>query len=291
MKIPKITITIPLMNAFFVLIGFFLINFPEGVFKDSTLSLYFNTLGSFIIAFPVLILIFVHHRFTRGKEYNMMRFLHNISDNTSKGENLASAMVTASQKQYGAATLFLNEFYAELSNGVPMHLALTNMSKAMGSNLVSRMNSTISDVLTLGGNLPKALPWLVTNYMGLRVIKEKKGLSREAAIIKGYMVFILFLLTFLVLVALVIPGMVIETQMSSDICRLKVLALFFILLQSVYGGLIIGKLSEGDVLAGVKHSVVQIAIASLFIRMFLGINLADMFLISAGIERTALLCG
>jgi len=291
MKLPKIAITIPLMNAFFILIGFFLINFPEGVFKDSTLSLYFNTLGAFIIAFPVLILIFVHHRFTRGKEYNMMRFLRNISDNTSKGADLSNAMVTASQKQYGAATLFLNDFYAELSKGVPMHLAFINMSREMGSNLVSRMNATISDVLTLRGSLPKALPWLVTNYMDLRVLKERKGLSREAAIIKGYMVFVLFLLTFLVLVALVIPSMVIETQMSSDICRLKVLALFFILLQSIYGGLAIGKLSEGTILAGAKHSVVQIAIASLFIRMFLGINLADMFLISAGLESTALLCG
>jgi len=291
MKMPKVAITIPVLNAFFVLTGFFLINFPEGVFKDPTLSLYFNTMGAFIIAFPVLILIFVHHRFMRGKEYNIIRFMRNIADGTSKGEELASAIVAASQKQYGAAAAFLNRFFSELSKGVPMDLALGNMAGATESKLLVRLNLTISDILRIKGSLPKALPWLVTNYSGIRAIKEKRGLSREAAIIKGYIVFILFLITFLVLLALVIPGIVIETQMSADICRLKVLALFFILMQSIYGGLVIGKLSEGSILAGVKHSAVQMAIASLFIRMFMGINFADMFLISAGLESTVLLCG
>ncbi len=291
MKIPKLTLSVGLLNLFALVLGFFLITFPEGVLADPTLPLYFNILGAFVIGFSVLIIIFVEHRLQLGKEHHFLRFLNNISKAVSKGEDLASSIVQASTRSYGAASSFLAHFFSDISRGVSLDRALGNLSKEMHSRLISRINCTIRDILRLKYDLSKALPGLVENYLEIRKIKQKRGFSREDAVIKGYLVFLLFLFLFVSLTAFVIPLITTEAHLSTDVCSLKVLSLFFILIQSLYGGLIMGKISEGSVLAGLKHAAVHIAVASVFIRMFLGINLADMFLISMGFESAVLLCG
>jgi len=142
-------------------------------------------------------------------------------------------------------------------------------------------NRTISRALTLigqaekaGGDIGRILESVASAVsMSDKLSKERKS-SASTLVVQGYVIFFIFIIIILVMQYKIIPlissfntgglgtglGSVLGTPTVSNssgninTAELSNSFLYLILVQGFFSGLTIGKLSEGNIRAGIKHS-------------------------------------
>jgi flagellar protein FlaJ len=132
-----------------------------------------------------------------------------------------------------------------------------------------------------GGQIEKILNSVAYSLNQTQVLKKERRASVSSIVMQGYIIFFIFIIIMLVMQFKVLPivsdmgqinlgssGTIGQetanagaTGISSD--QISNSFLYLILAQGFFMGLIIGKISEGKVKAGLKHSFILFAISIL----------------------------
>lgn len=193
-------------------------------------------------------------------------FLNDISRGIKSGMTLIQAIKSTKNVNYGAFSISVKKIINQIDWGVPFDEVLTNFSKK-STLLIKRTVSTIIETHKEGGDISDVLQNVSRSALEINNLRKERFSGIYSQVLTGYIVFFVFVGVLVSLQNFLVPNITsISTsefsfvnfqamkQIYSDVFQ------WLIIIQGFFSGLVIGKLSEGKMIAGLKHSLLMILV-------------------------------
>ncbi|MFH1105988.1 MAG: type II secretion system F family protein [Candidatus Aenigmatarchaeota archaeon] len=194
-------------------------------------------------------------------------FLTDVVDGVRAGMTLPQAMRAASKHDYGKLNAGVRQMNSQIDWGIPFDDVLKSFAEKSGTPVLKRTTTTIIETHRSGGNIVDVLNAVAGSIMEINRIKKERSSQIYGQMITGYTIFFIFLGVLIGLQKFLLPslsglGGSIEGGISSPIGSELYENLFrmMIIIQGTFSGLAIGKMAEGSVFGGLKHSIALVAI-------------------------------
>jgi flagellar protein FlaJ len=240
---------------------------------------------------PFMIGLFNDAKVNAQKEEMFLEFARNLVESVKTGTPVSKSIMNMKNKAYGVLSPHVNKLANQISIGIPLSTALQTFSKDIRNKSISRSLTLIGQAEKAGGEIGEILEAVAGAVSIADRLKKERKAAISNLVVQGYIIFLVFIIITLVMQFQIVPlvsGIGDVSSMglggfgfgkgvgASDVNQEQIsnAFLYLILAESFFTGLVIGKLAEGDVKAGVKHS---------FILMFLSfmINAAANVLFAA----------
>lgn len=219
----------------------------------------------FILSFlPIIVENTIFLKREQEKEENFLAFVRDILEGVKSGTPITKSILNIQTRDYGALSPHIRKLANHLSLGFPLSEALNIFSKDAKNETISRTIELISEANRSGGNIVDVLSSVSESINQTQIIKKERKSSVANLLMQGYIIFIVFLIIVLILQFFLIPKLTeiskneeisleIKTFQTTDISRIL---LSIIVVESFFSGLVIGKIAEGKVRSGLKHSFI-----------------------------------
>jgi archaeal flagellar protein FlaJ len=227
--------------------------------RDSPLFDEYFLLAVVITVFPPAVLDYVDYRWKRSIDKHLPDLFRSIVQAQRSGMTLPQALEEASKRNYGSLTKELKKMVAQMSWGVSFEDALQSFSKRINTALVGRTVPLILEAQRSGGKVEKVFePMEKFVQTTLTFDSERKNQTRPyLAII--YVAFFVFLFTIVMLFkSFFVDVSDLSITQATLMTPTEARSIFFHMsaIQAFFGGLVAGKMGEGTVGGGLKHSVI-----------------------------------
>ncbi len=217
----------------------------------------------------------VDRRYKSMVDMRIPDFLREIGEAQRTGTTFTKSLVNASQSNYGPLSVELKKSMAKMSWGMTFMEALDFFAADVDTPLAHRTAVLLKEVGRSGG---KMLEVLDSVYEHVReVVNLQKERSKQLApyVIVIYasvgvylfVVFVLFSTFFAQVSNLQASGSPFGSNIST--ATYYTWFLHMSIIESVFGGLIIGKISSGSSIAGMKHVLFLLAVSLVFFTFFI----------------------
>ena len=263
-------------------------------------NLFYFILGiAFVISgFPFFLFLVIEGRRTREKEIMFLEFSSNLVENVKAGTPISKAIFNTQSKDYGVLNPYVHKLANQLSLGIPIKMAFETFARDLGSDTISRAITIISESEKAGGQIEDVLDSVVKSVSQIEKLRKERKSAIYNLVVQGYIIFLIFIVIILVMEFKILPiasglsetvsgvqggddigglGSVIGIGSGGPAASPEELSrpfLWFLVIQGFFTGLIIGKLSEGKILPGLKHSFILMVLAILIntgAKVFIGI--------------------
>jgi flagellar protein FlaJ len=228
---------------------------------------------AFIAAvFPVAVLNYLDYKWRKTIDEHLPDLFRSIVQAQETGMTLPQALEDASKRNYAQLTPELRKMTSQISWGMTFEQALLAFGKRVNTMLVQRTVPLIIEASRSGGRVEKVFdPLGKFIQTTLLLDKERRNQTRPyIAII--YVAFFVFLFTVILLFKSFFVGVesvpiLVNPVMSQE----EMQRIFFHMtsIQAFFGGLVAGKMGEGTVNAGLKHSLVMMLCGYIALKLFL----------------------
>ena len=215
--------------------------------------------GILIIGIPLMVKFEGYNR-VKKIEGLFPRYLGDISQNISSGMTLPQAMRTAAINDYGVMTPYVKEITAKVSWGITLEKVLYDFAEKTGSVSMKRNIQTIIETHRSGGSIDTVLKSVAQSLIELEKIKRERSSSIYSQMINGYVIYIIFLGVMIGLSSFLIPTFQFNEEGSSLQGTFTDIFRSLVVIQGFFAGMSIGKLAEGNLQAGIKHSLVLVVL-------------------------------
>lgn len=225
-----------------------------------------NIFKALSILLPLLIIFLIFYRKSLLlKEYEtyFTAFLRDLSENLRAGMNLTNALESLKDVDYKGLTPLVKKLITEIKIGIPFDAALNNLARRTNSKIISKICLTVGQSIRAGGDVAGILDAVSKSMLEIEKIRRERKLYLTSTITNSYIIFFVFIGIVIVMSKFLIPEIVKGAQMKVDIKFLNQIFTHMILIQGFFSGLTIGKMAEGSLIAGLRHSVIMIAIGLL----------------------------
>ncbi len=199
-------------------------------------------------------------------------FLRDFVQAIRSGMSIPVALKTVADNDYKSLTPFVKKMSSQLEWGIPLEKVLLNFSKQVKSKLIGRIVSSIIESHEFGGNLSDTLDALRATALETEKLREERKLYLHSQMITGYIIFFVFLAVIIGLKLFLIPSLteatgkeVLGVKVSKEelIGEYETIFRNIILIQGFFAGLSVGKMAEGAVITGLKHSIFMMVVGIL----------------------------
>ncbi|MFH8080584.1 MAG: type II secretion system F family protein [Candidatus Aenigmatarchaeota archaeon] len=203
----------------------------------------------------------------RSIEDQFPQFMNDIVEAVRSGMSLPQAINLISKNDYGSLTPYVKKLNAQLEWGVPFTKAFSRFAKYTKSKLIARIAATIIESHEYGGDLTDVFESISNTTIEIERLREERKLYLNSQIVSGYVIFFVFLAVMIGLQKYLVPTLaeVSIKQLMGEKVEVGKLGLEYktifrnlIIIQGLFAGLIIGKMSEGEIINGIKHSLFMI---------------------------------
>ncbi len=226
-----------------------------------------------IIGFlPFVVNSVVESKKEKENDEMFLEFSRNLVESVKSGTPISKSILNVKKKNYGSLTPYVEKLINQISIGISVKEALENFANDAGSKTISRAVNLISQAEKAGGNIGNILDSVTKSVAEAEKLKKERKATIYSLVVQGYIIFLVFIVIMLVMQFKII-GMTAGLSTSGDIAGLSISPvsaeemarpfLFLIIIQGIFAGLTIGKLAEGSVKAGIKHSFILALIAVL----------------------------
>lgn len=259
--------------------------------------LYFVLGIVFIIAIlPFVVSIILETGAEREKEEMFLEFSRDLVENVKAGTPISKSILNVRKKDYGKLTPHINKLANQISLGIPVQTAFETFARDNANDTITRAVTIISEAEKAGGRIDDILEAVVKSVSQVEKLKKERRAAMYTLVVQGYIIFMIFIIITLVMQFKILP---IATGLGSagiggggglsglgfgggsgTIASINDLVrpfIWLLLVQGFFVGLVIGKISEGKLKAGLKHSFILIALSILIhtgARLVLGGGLA-----------------
>jgi flagellar protein FlaJ len=199
-------------------------------------------------------------------EDSFPQFMHDLVETVRSGMTLPQALGTISKNDYGPLSPYVKKLNAQLEWGIPFSKSFLNFTRSTKSKIIGRIGSTVVESHEYGGNLTDVFESISNTTVEIERLREERKMYLNSQIVSGYIIFFVFLAVIIGLQKFLVPTLsqvsvkqmaenVIDTASQTMESEYKTIFRNMIIIQGVFAGLVIGKMSEGAVTGGVKHSL------------------------------------
>ncbi len=192
-----------------------------------------------------------------------------------KGLDIVRSLQIASSSNLGPLTKELKKLEGRIILGIPFDEAFKYFAKELDTDLSTRIFLIISHAVRDGGNLQLVFDTLHEHIVDLQTIEtERRGTMRIFVMIIYIAIFV-FLVADALIAKTLFGALVSQREASAtlfgsapiDVSFLQRITYHIAIIQSIFGGLVAGKIEEGPFAAGLKHIV--LLILATFITFFI----------------------
>ncbi|MBI4018654.1 MAG: type II secretion system F family protein [Candidatus Aenigmarchaeota archaeon] len=212
--------------------------------------------GILVILVPPLSIKYYRFSITKKLEESFPKFLSDVTSNIKSGMTLPQALRALQYDSYGKLGPYVKEINAKISWGVPFNKVLLNFAKKTESPNLTRTARSIIEAHRSGGTMDTVLQAVSESLYELERIKKERSSSVYSQMLNGYMIFFIFLSVMIGMSRFLLPTFNFGDGNSGFADTLPAIFRNIVLIQGVFAGLTIGKMSEGRIIAGVKHAIV-----------------------------------
>ncbi|MEM3405758.1 MAG: type II secretion system F family protein [Candidatus Pacearchaeota archaeon] len=279
------------MIVFFLIIVFgFIFLFKQ----DKNLYYFLLSVGFVIATLPFFVDLVLETSKEQEKGRMFLEFSRDLVESVKSGTPISKAIINLRNKDYGPLTFYIQKLANQISIGIPVSKAFDTFAKDVKSNIVTRSIMLIKEAEKAGGSIEDILENVSKSVRDIEKLKEERKAIIYGLTIEGYIIFFVFLIIMLIMQFKIIPltselsnlgeSSIFSTNIDissynvtnqennpNEEKEISVSTMMFVLLlvQSFFAGIIIGKLSEGSIKAGLKHSFILITTSLL---IYLGAN-------------------
>lgn len=253
---------------------------------------------SIVVAFaPLWIKFFLTLQRQSEIESRFPEFVRNLSGSIKSGMPAPKAIIHVSRIDYGALSPHVRKLANQIEWSIPVHKALLNFANDTKNMVIKRAISSVIEAEMSGGNIEDVLESVTESVVEIKKLKQKRRAAIHAQIVQSYVIFGVFLIVMIIIQNLLVPyiqsletaagpegtsgvaaigfkggsaglTMKVDIDTSSPNAFFKTLGkwfsslhgVFFMVaaIQALFAGLVVGKLSEGSINYGIKHSLIMV---------------------------------
>jgi archaeal flagellar protein FlaJ len=256
-------------------------------------------LSIFLIAFPLVIFRYQHFRIIKEMEEKFPLFLRDVVESIRSGMPFHLAIVASGKIDYGRLSKEVKKMANQLTWGIPVIKVLDQFAqRVQGSRRLVDALQTVRESYMTGGDVPATLDAVADNltYLG-EAEKERKSVLSEYVVLM-YAIAFIFVGIVTSINKLLLPIFQVTSTpggsqilgfsnpcgstsgFDTQICAFYAIpakylflisdvnsiasyytSIFFFMsvIVAISSGLVAGEISEGSIIAGVKHSVIMTA--------------------------------
>lgn len=221
---------------------------------------------------PIALIRYYEMIKVKSLEEHFPQFIRDLVESVRAGMTLPQALESISGNDYGNLSPFAKRLNAQLNWGIPFDQAFLKFSRSTKSKLIGRMTLTIIESHRFGGNLTDIFEAISSTSLEIERLREERKLYINSQLMTGYVIFFVFLIVIIGLQRFLIPTLtgISEEALTGDQLGAQDMATEYrsifrnlIILQGLFAGLVIGKMSEGQIAGGIKHSLFLIIVGVL----------------------------
>ena len=204
-----------------------------------------------------------------------LEFARSLVESVKTGTPISRSIVNVRNKPYGVLSPHIKKLANQISLGIPLSMALQIFSKDINNRTISRSLTLIGQAEKAGGDIGRILEDVAEAVNTSDKIKKERKAAISTLVVQGYIIFFVFMIIVLVMQFKIIPiiegistiggvggggigGIGVAGGGSGggglNAAELSNSFLYLLLIQGLFSGLTIGKLSEENIKAGIKHS-------------------------------------
>jgi len=240
--------------------GFFYITSPD---YD-----YFIVIAFTVAVAPVSLAGMIHSSWKQKIERAMPEFLRDLATSIQTGVPINSALEHASKREYGPLKDELQVLVSQMSWGMTLNDALAVLSERVDLPLVKRATVLISESSMYGGDLSEIFDATARYVESVNTWSLRRRMQTLPYVAIFYFSIALFLFIIILLSRMIfipisqlaqsgIPFM----KPVLDPLQARRVFMHASLIESFFGGILAGKISENSYVGGLKHAMVLAAVS------------------------------
>jgi flagellar protein FlaJ len=234
----------------------------------------------FIGFLPVLWGTYSAYIETKAKEDAFPEFLRNISESQKSGITLSQAIINSTKIEYGSLSKEVKKMASQISWGIPLPHVLEKFSERVkSSDFLRRSIAIILEAYRSGGEISEVMERVAESARMVKGLEAERKSKFSQQVMVMYAIFFIFIVIIISLNKILLPmfsmsagqdiGGIGLTMGTLDPNFYRTIFQHMILIQAFFAGLLAGQVGEGSVVAGLKHSVIMLAIGSVAFLLFL----------------------
>lgn len=218
--------------------------------------------GLVILALPFILSLRAESEIEKENNEKFLEFVRNIVENVKAGTPISISIMNVKNQNYGTLSPYVKKLANQIAIGIPVKQALVYFSNYVNSSVIKKAVSLISQADRAGGDIEEILESVSASVNEVEKLKKERKSSISNLVFQGYIIFFIFVIIILVMQIKIIP---LTSQISQnanfDPNKLASPLFYLLLAEGFFSGLVIGKLAEGSVKAGIKHSFVTLVVS------------------------------
>jgi flagellar protein FlaJ len=221
-------------------------------------------LGLIVLVLPFILALRAESEVEKENNQKFLEFVRNIVENVKAGTPISISIMNVKNQDFGTLSPYVKKLANQVAIGIPVKQALLNFSNYVGSSVIKKAVSLISEADRAGGDIEEILESVSASVNEVEKLKKERKASISNLVVQGYIIFFIFVIIILIMQIKIIP-LTAQISQSADFDPGKLTRpLFYLLIaQGFFAGLVIGKLAEGSIKAGIKHSFVTVVVSLL----------------------------
>lgn len=274
------------MHWFGIAAGLVILALDFVFFYSNQQMLYFLIgIASGVIILPFIISIAIESGRSEKINERFLEFTRNLAETVSTGTPISKGIMNMRKKDFDVLNPHIEKLANQIELGIPVGEAFKTFSKEVDSVVVKRAIGLIKEAEKAGGDIDYILDSTAKSIAEIEKLKKERKSAIYGLVVQGYIIFFIFIGIILVMEFKIIPltagagglGSLGDTGkdlgmnlfggggagQTIDPKQFTAPFLYLLLTQGFFIGLVIGKLTEGSLKAGLKHSFVMMIAAFL----------------------------
>jgi flagellar protein FlaJ len=226
---------------------------------------------------PFVFTIIIETRSVTEKEEMFLEFARNLVESVKTGTPISKSIINVKDKPYGVLSPNIQKLANQMILGIPLSYALEVFARDVNNKTITRALTLIGQAEKAGGEIGEILESVAKAVNLSDKLKKERKAVISTLVVQGYIIFFVFLIIILVMQFKILPMVAgiadvgglsdlgASATSTSGIAPEEISTSFFylLLIQGFFTGLTIGKLSEENIKAGIKHSFALMMLAFL----------------------------
>lgn len=243
--------------------------------KNTNLFVFILGIALFIMAVPFVVNLAIENKKEEEVNEMFLEFSRNLAESVNTGTPISKSIINMRNKNYGSLGPHIQKLANQIELGIPVHRALQNFAYDVDNTVISRAIGLIQEAEMAGGEIDYILASVAQSISEVEKLKKERKAAISNLVVQGYLIFFIFIVIMLVVQFRILPltssipgsdpfsiGDITTTTVKTTANNalspetLSMNFLYLLLTQGFFAGLAIGKLAEGSVKAGIKHSFI-----------------------------------
>jgi len=263
--------------------------------EDINLLFFLIGISLLVILLPFIMQLMIRSRNYQETSEMFLEFSRNLAESVATGTPISKSIINMRGKNYGSLTANVQKLSNQIEIGIPVNRALETFANDVNNPVISRAVALINEAERAGGEIDYILESTAKSIAEIEKLKKERKAAIYNLVVQGYIIFFIFIGIMLVMEFKILPlvygagsfaslsnlgsigsGSLTDVTMASNNITPEMLArplLYLLLTQGLFAGLVIGKLTEGSIKLGIKHSFILMItafIVSTGAKLFLG---------------------